>query len=81
MSHLHPRQRGLVLTLFLVPQVGLRVPYVWDSVTDWLREPSDPIRFYGVLWFSIFTFIVIPFSILLGGAACVTRGSVESPVK
>ena len=73
---------GLVLTLFLVPQVGLRVPYLWTALTDWLREPDNPIPFYGVLWFSIFTFIVIPFSILVGGgAAGVRRNSVESLVR
>ena len=79
MSRLHPRQRGLVITLLLVPQVGLRVPYVWTGLTDWLQEPGNPIRFYGVLWFSIVTFIVIPASILLGAATSVRRGAVVRP--
>jgi len=73
MSRLHPRQRGLVITLFLLLQVGLRVPYVLTGLTDWLREPGNPIRFYGVLWFSTVTFILIPFSILLGGTGAVSR--------
>ena len=81
MSRLHPRQRGLVVTLFLVPQVGLCLPHLRTLLTDWLREPSNPIWLFSVLWFSTFTFIAIPFSILLGGAAGVRRGSVESIVK
>jgi len=81
MSRLHPRQRGLVVTLFLVPQVGLCLPHLRTLLTDWLRELSNPIWLFSVLWFSTFTFIAIPFSILLGGAAGVRRGSVESIVK
>jgi hypothetical protein len=67
MSRLRPRQRGLVLTLFLVSQVGLGVPYLGIAFKDWLREPGNPIWFFNVLWSSIFAFIVIPISILLGG--------------
>jgi hypothetical protein len=72
LSHLHPRQRGLVMALFLIPQVTLRVPYVWTGVADWLHEPGNPIPFYGVLWFSFYTFIAIPLSIYAGGAARTT---------
>jgi hypothetical protein len=75
---LRPRQRCLVLALFLIPQVGLRLPYLRTAVTNWLREPGNPIWIFNVLWFSAFTFIAIPFSILLGGSAGVRRGSVES---
>ena len=64
-----PRHRGLVIALVLIPQVSLRVPYLWTGLADWLHEPSNPIRFYGVLWFSLHTLVVIPFSIVLGGAA------------
>jgi hypothetical protein len=71
LTRLHPRQRGLVVTLFLVPQVGQCLPYLRSVLTDWLREPGNPIWFFSLVWFSIFTFIVIPFSIVLGGvAAC-----------
>jgi hypothetical protein len=66
MVRLYPRQRGLVVTLFLVPQVGLRIPYVWTGLTDWLREPDNPIWFFGYLWFLAFWFIAVPLSILLG---------------
>jgi hypothetical protein len=59
---------------------GLRLPYLRTAVMEWLREPSNPIWLFSVLWFSAFTFIAIPFSILLGGAASVRRGSVESIV-
>jgi hypothetical protein len=43
------------------------------ALADWLREPGNPIWFFNVLWFSIFTFVAIPFSILLGGAAAARR--------
>jgi hypothetical protein len=43
LCRLRPRQRGLLVMLFLVTQVG---PYL--------------------LWFSLFTFVAIPFSILAG---------------
>lgn len=76
LSRLHPRQRGLVMTLFLVPQVGLCLPYLRSALTDWLREPSNPIWFFSVLWFSIFSFIAIPGSILL--AARRVPGEVQS---
>jgi hypothetical protein len=67
MSRLRPRQRGLVLTLFLVSQVGLGVPHIGIAFKDWLGEPGNPIWFFDVLWSSVFKFIAIPFSILVGG--------------
>jgi hypothetical protein len=66
MSHWRPRQRGLVITLFLVPQIGLRVPFVWTNLTDWLRDPGNPISFYSLIWYLIVTLIAIPFSVILG---------------
>ncbi len=81
MSHGRPRQRGLVTTLFLVSQIGLRVPFIWSSLTDWLRAPGNPISFYSLIWYSIITFIAIPFSIMLGGSAGTRRDSVESVVR
>jgi hypothetical protein len=80
-SRLHPQQRGLVMTFFLVPQVGLCLPYLRAALTGWLREPSHPISLFSVLWFSTFTFIAIPLSILLGGTVGVRRGSFDSIVK
>jgi hypothetical protein len=78
MSRLHPRQSGLVVTLFLTTQVGLCLPHLRTLLADWLREPSNPIWLFSVLWFSTFTFIAIPFSILLGRAAGARRRSVQS---
>ena len=75
------RQRGLVIAFFLVPQVGLRVPYVWIGVTNLLHSPGNPISFYSVIWYSIITFIAIPFSITLGASAGARRGSIESIVR
>lgn len=65
-SRFRPRM-GLVVTLFLVTQISLCVPYLRIAFTDWLHDPSNPIWFFNVLWFSIFTFFLVPFSIILGG--------------
>ena len=43
LCRLHPRQRGLLVTVCLITQVG---PYL--------------------LWFSLFTFVAIPCSLLVG---------------
>lgn len=77
-SYLHPRQRGLVITLFLVTQIAPRVPYVLAGLTDWLHEPANPVRFYGVVWFCLYTFVAVPLSIVLGGAAGVRRSVLSS---
>ena len=50
----------------LIPQVGLRVPYVWNGLTDLLHEPGNPIRFYSLLWFSFYSFVAVPISVVLG---------------
>ena len=63
----YPRQRGLLLTVFLVSNVGQCVPYLRVAFVDWLRDPGNPIWFFNVLWSAIFTFIATPFSILWGG--------------
>jgi hypothetical protein len=68
MSRMRPRERGLMLTLFLVPQVGLCLPYLQTAVTDWLREPANPLWFFNALWFAIFACVAIPASILWGGS-------------
>jgi hypothetical protein len=64
-SRFYSRQRRLVLTLFLITQVGGSVPGV---LSGWLQEPSNPISFFGLLWSTFFTFVAIPFSILAGGS-------------
>jgi hypothetical protein len=56
----HPRQRGLVVIFLFLPQVGIRLPYLLSM------DPRSPIGLFAVLWFSSFTLIAIPFSILLG---------------
>jgi hypothetical protein len=80
MTRWHARQRGLVMTLFLITQVGPCVPYLRIALVTWLHEPDNPMWFFKFLWFALFTFVAIPSSILLGGAASVRRGSVESLV-
>jgi hypothetical protein len=65
-SRLHPRQRGLVVSLLLITQVGLCVPYLRIAFTDWLHEPANPMWFFILLRFSIFTFVLIPFSVFWG---------------
>ncbi len=67
MSHLYPRQRGLVVTLFLVTQVGACLPHLRIALVDWLGQPGNPMWFFHLLWFSIFTLVAIPFSILRSG--------------
>jgi hypothetical protein len=66
-SRVRPRQRGLVVTLFLITQVGECIPHLRMALANWLLQPGNPMWFFHLLWFSIFTFVAIPFSILLGG--------------
>jgi hypothetical protein len=66
LCRLHPRQRGLLATLFVVTQIGLCIPALRVSLTSWLREPGNPIWFFNLLWFSLFAFVAIPCSILAG---------------
>ncbi len=62
----HPRQRGLVSTLFLLTQLGMRAPALSTALMDWVHEPRNPIRFYSVLWFSFYSFVAVPISVVLG---------------
>jgi hypothetical protein len=66
LCRLHPRQRGLLATLFCVTQIGLCMPALRTGLTTWLHEPGNPIWFFSLLWFSLFTFVAIPFSIHAG---------------
>jgi hypothetical protein len=43
------------------------MPALRGSVVVWLREPGNPIWFFNLLWFSIFTFIGLPAAIIWGG--------------
>jgi PadR family transcriptional regulator len=58
--------RGLVMTFFLASQVVPCMLYLRVGFMDWLREPSNPIGFFNVFWYSIFTFIAIPAAIMWG---------------
>lgn len=79
-SRFRPRQTGLVVTIFLVTQIGLCVPYLRIASTAWLNDSHNPIWFFNVLWFSIFTFVSVPFSIILGGLRGARReGSSSHP--
>jgi len=80
-GHWRPRQHGLMITLFVVTQISLRIPFLATSLTDWLSAPHDPISFYSLIWYSVITFVAIPFSIVLGGSAGAKRGTVESLVR
>jgi hypothetical protein len=66
MCRLHPRQRGLLATLFVVTQISLCIPALRAALANWLREPGNPIWFFSLLWFSLFAFVAIPCSILAG---------------
>ena len=65
-SRLHPRQRGLVVTLLVVTQVGQCIPYLRMAIINWLHDPANPMWFFILVWFSIFTFVAIPLSVRLG---------------
>jgi hypothetical protein len=66
LTRLRPRQRGLIVTVFLGSQVAVRVPYVWTGIANWLREPTNPIQFYALLWLCLMTFVAVPSSVYLG---------------
>jgi hypothetical protein len=66
LCRLHPRQRGLLATLFVVTQIGLCIPALRGSLASWLHEPGNPIWFFSLLWFSLFAFVAIPFSVRAG---------------
>ena len=66
-SRLRPSQMGLVVAIFLVTQISLCVPYLRIAFTDWLSDPGNPTWFFNALWFSIFTFVSVPVSIISGG--------------
>ena len=78
-TRFRPRQMGLVVTIFLGTQVSLCVPYLRIALTDWLNDPGNPMWFFNVLWFSIFTFVTVPFSIILGGLCGARREASSSP--
>jgi hypothetical protein len=61
-----PTQRGLLLALLLITQVGLNVPYLQVAVITWAHAPENAMWGFGVLWFTAFTFVAIPLSVLLG---------------
>jgi hypothetical protein len=66
-SRIRPRQMGLVIPIFLVTQISLCTPYLRIAFTNWLNDPGNPIWFFNLLWFSIFTFVTVPVSIIVGG--------------
>jgi hypothetical protein len=67
-GRLYPRQRGLAVMLLLVPQMAFALYYLRPGLMDWLREPANPIAFFGMFWFAVFGLIAVPASILLGGS-------------
>jgi hypothetical protein len=69
LTRVRPRQRGLVVTLLVITQVSQCVPPMRVAVMDWMQESSNTIAFFSLLWFSTFTLIAVPLSILLGGSS------------
>jgi hypothetical protein len=69
LCRLHPRQRGLLATLFVVTQIGGCMPALRGGLATWLHEPGNPIVFFSLLWFSLFAFVAIPASILAGAGS------------
>jgi len=68
LSRMYPRQRGLAVTLLLLPQVGLALYYMRPGLMDCLGSPANPIALFGLLWTAIFGLVAVPASILLAGS-------------
>ena len=64
---LKPRQRGPVLAVFVLSNVGQSLPTVGRSFLDWWHAPADPIWISNVVSASVFVFVAIPLSIVAGG--------------
>jgi hypothetical protein len=64
---LKPSQRGLILAVFVLSNVGQRLPTVERSFLDWWHAPANPLWISNVVSTSIFVFVMIPLSILAGG--------------
>ena len=61
-----PPQHILLLTVFLVTQVGLNAPGLQFAAIMWLHAPSA-MRTFGLLGFLAYTIVAIPAGIVLGG--------------
>jgi hypothetical protein len=68
-SRVRSRPRGLLLTVFLLPQFALGLPYLRMAFSEWLREPDNPIRFFNFFWYALFTLIAMPAAVLCGAVA------------
>jgi len=77
-SRWRPRQHGILITVFLVSQVLLGAPHVEYYLMDWLHVPGNAMSFYALVWYSMFMFIAIPFSILIGGRIGAKPASADS---
>ena len=78
MTRLRPQQRGLIVSLFLITQIGVRLPYLRMALMDWRLDPGNPIWLFSLLWFAAVTCVAVPFSILAGSAAAISRRPVTS---
>jgi hypothetical protein len=61
-----PRRRGTIAVLFVLVQVVSSMPYLWFSLSTWLREPDNPMWFFNVVWFAAFAFLAVPVSLYVG---------------
>ena len=61
-----PRQRGMIVTLFMATQVLPCLPDLRIAVTDWLYRP-DAFWFCNALSYAFFALVAIPISVLVGG--------------
>lgn len=62
-----PRQRGLILTVFVLSNVSQCAPYLRFAFMDWLHDAGNPIWIFNLFWYAIFALVATPISILLGG--------------
>jgi hypothetical protein len=64
---LRPAERKLIASLFVISQVGMSLPYVYDSFNNWLSyRHSDPSWFFAFLDFAVNIFLIVPFSVWVG---------------
>jgi hypothetical protein len=77
-TRLRPARRGQVMTMLLVTQVGLCLPYLRGAFSNWLREPGRVMWALNLFWYSGFTFVAIPFSIFFGARTRMNREGIPA---
>jgi hypothetical protein len=64
---LWPKYANLVVTVFLLSDVGQSLPFLGRSFLDWSHEPANPIWISHLVSYAFFVFVATPLSIYVGG--------------